>query len=56
MFYLEDTLVVHQGDCIQGTLSCAPNPKNPRDLDIEVQYSMEGRKGAWEGTQQYKLR
>jgi protein arginine N-methyltransferase 1 len=56
VFYLKDTLILHQGDTVKGQLQCAPNAKNPRDLDIEVTYEMEGRKGAWAGKQEYRLR
>jgi protein arginine N-methyltransferase 1 len=56
VFYLEETLMVHQGDAITGRLTCAPNARNPRDLDIEVEYKMAGSKGEWSGKQEYKLR
>ena len=31
-----------EGDTIRGTLSCAPNSRNNRDLDIEIEYEVEG--------------
>ena len=39
-----------------GELSCAPNAKNPRDLDISVRYAFKGKKGSWEGSQDYRMR
>lgn len=38
MFYTPDTLTVSQGDHITGELVCAPNARNPRDLDITIKY------------------
>lgn len=56
VFYLDATLTVEKGDVVRGELECAPNAKNPRDLDIEIAYSLEGARGCWEGKQEYKLR
>ena len=56
VFYLEDTLTVSTGEVINGQLKCAPNGKNPRDLDIEIEYVLEGAQGRWEGVQEYRLR
>ncbi|KAI8993088.1 S-adenosyl-L-methionine-dependent methyltransferase [Trametes punicea] len=38
VFYTPDTLTVSAGDTIEGRLSCAPNARNPRDLDIAIAY------------------
>ena len=56
VFYLEDTLTVTSGDVITGTLACVPNAKNPRDLDIEISYELQGANATWKGKQEYKLR
>jgi protein arginine N-methyltransferase 1 len=37
VFYLEKDLVLNTGDQVVGNLSCRPNTKNPRDLDIEIE-------------------
>jgi protein arginine N-methyltransferase 1 len=34
---------VCEGETIRGTLSCKPNDKNPRDLDITLEYHFEGK-------------
>jgi hypothetical protein len=34
---------VCEGETIRGTLSCKPNAKNPRDLDIVLEYHFEGK-------------
>ena len=38
VFYTPETLAVVTGDQITGELSCAPNARNPRDLDIVISY------------------
>lgn len=42
LFYLDDTLSCVRGEQIQGTISCKPNMKNNRDLDISVSVSLNG--------------
>jgi len=38
VFYTTDTLMVSEGENITGTLKCAPNTRNNRDLDINIAY------------------
>ncbi|OQS02742.1 arginine N-methyltransferase 1 [Thraustotheca clavata] len=42
VFYLKSPLTCRAGDVIEGTLSCAPNSSNPRDLDIDIDVHFEG--------------
>lgn len=42
VFYLDDILTVNAKEVITGKISCAPNAKNPRDLDIVVDYEFDG--------------
>eukprot|EP00878_Enallax_costatus_P015964 GHUV01016737.1.p1 GENE.GHUV01016737.1~~GHUV01016737.1.p1 ORF type:complete len:324 (+),score=71.11 GHUV01016737.1:518-1489(+) len=56
VFYLEDTLTVCEGEVITGTLSCKPNVKNPRDLDITLEYNFEGKHCEAHRTQEYRMR
>lgn len=42
VFYLPEYLTVREGETIEGDLSCAPNKKNPRDLDIVLHFKFEG--------------
>ena len=56
VFYLTDTLTVHAGENITGQLTCVPNAKNPRDLDIGIKYELKGKNGEWEGEREYRLR
>lgn len=44
VIYLHDVLNVCKGEVITGTLSCKPNAKNPRDIDIELSYKFNGSK------------
>lgn len=42
VFYLGDMVTLQQGESIEGTMSVAPNARNPRDLDIVVDYKSDG--------------
>lgn len=42
VFYLNEVLTVKQGEVLTGTIECAPNAKNPRDLDIVIEYQFDG--------------
>lgn len=39
VFYTDKELMVHQGQRITGEISVKRNPKNPRDIDIEIESS-----------------
>ncbi|KAH8119445.1 protein arginine N-methyltransferase [Phellopilus nigrolimitatus] len=36
VLYTRSTITISEGEAITGTLSCAPNARNNRDLDIEI--------------------
>jgi len=42
VFYTRHTVVLSEGENIKGTLTCAPNARNQRDLDIVIEYEVEG--------------
>lgn len=42
VFYTAEPLALHAGESIKGTLHCAPNARNNRDLDISIQFRTEG--------------
>jgi protein arginine N-methyltransferase 1 len=44
------------GEEIRGTLACKPNEKNPRDLDIAIEYNFEGQHCEAHRTQQFRMR
>ncbi|WOO85876.1 Protein arginine N-methyltransferase 1 [Vanrija pseudolonga] len=54
VFYTPETLTVSEGDVIKGTLSCAPNSRNNRDLDIVIEYEVEGAEPT-KGVMEYKM-
>ncbi|KAE8714112.1 putative protein arginine N-methyltransferase 1 [Hibiscus syriacus] len=56
VLYLEDVLTICEGDAITGSMTVAPNKKNPRDVDIMVKYSLSGRRGVVSRVQFYKMR
>lgn len=39
-----------------GSLSCAPNQSNPRDLDLSLNYSFKGKNGSCSASQTYRMR
>lgn len=41
VFYLKEVLTVQKGEQIVGQLDNKPNEKNPRDLDVKIQYKLE---------------
>ncbi|RSH94015.1 hypothetical protein EHS25_006668 [Saitozyma podzolica] len=54
VFYTPETLTVSEGETIRGMLSCAPNSRNNRDLDIVLDYEVVGNE-ATKGTMTYKM-
>mmetsp|Transcript_8144 Transcript_8144/g.15353 ORF Transcript_8144/g.15353 Transcript_8144/m.15353 type:complete len:373 (-) Transcript_8144:161-1279(-) len=56
VFYLEDPLTVCPNETIEGEISCGPNVKNTRDLDIEIKYAMDGQHTTVDCQQNYRLR
>eukprot|EP00741_Cyanophora_paradoxa_P000462 tig00000405_g450.t1 len=56
VFYMDDVLIVNQGEVITGNINVAPNAKNPRDLDISIRYKFDGKNGSWDHAQDYRLR
>ena len=56
VFYLDRALVLEEGEAIEGLLACRPNKKNPRDLDIAIEYSFRGRNEGVKNLLRYRLR
>lgn len=46
----------HAFRLIAGTLRCGPNAKNPRDLDISLDYSFSGKHMACHDSQEFRMR
>lgn len=43
-----------EGETIRGELSCAPNSRNNRDLDIVIDWEVEGQEPS-KGSMTYKM-
>lgn len=43
VFYTPSTITISEGEKINGTLACAPNARNNRDLDITIGYTAGGQ-------------
>jgi protein arginine N-methyltransferase 1 len=56
IFYLPDSLVVCKGETLEGEISCVPNKKNNRDLDIGLSLSFHGKHASIEKQIDYRLR
>ena len=41
VFYITDYLIVNKGETICGQISSKPTAKNPRDLDVRIEYSFD---------------
>lgn len=39
VFYMNDVLPLYKGESVEGQISCSPNQKNPRDMDIKITYT-----------------
>ena len=56
IFYLPENLVVCDGEKISGDITCKPNRKNRRDLDIGISISAKGRHNTSSFSVDYRLR
>ncbi|WOH08154.1 hypothetical protein DCAR_0727591 [Daucus carota subsp. sativus] len=56
ILYLDDVLTICQGETIVGSMAVSQNTKNPRDIDITIKYSLNGRRSLISRTQSYKMR
>jgi hypothetical protein len=49
-----DTITISAGESINGVISCSPNARNPRDLDIAIEYEVKGAHPS-KGEVKYKM-
>ncbi|XP_010666534.2 protein arginine N-methyltransferase 1.1 [Beta vulgaris subsp. vulgaris] len=56
VLYLEDRITICEGEAIVGTMTVSQNKKNPRDIDIMLEYSFSGQHCVVSRTQSYKMR
>ncbi|KAL0242771.1 hypothetical protein GEMRC1_005334 [Eukaryota sp. GEM-RC1] len=55
VFYLDQDVVIYEGEQITGTVELYPNAHNPRELDIKLHYKYEGRGQAVDKNQFFRL-
>eukprot|EP01112_Ceratiomyxa_fruticulosa_P023597 TRINITY_DN909_c0_g1_i1.p1 TRINITY_DN909_c0_g1~~TRINITY_DN909_c0_g1_i1.p1 ORF type:complete len:342 (-),score=75.55 TRINITY_DN909_c0_g1_i1:138-1163(-) len=56
VLYLEEVLSMRSGEEMKGRLSVVPNKKNPRDLDIDLDYSLNGIHQVTQVSQKFFMR
>lgn len=56
VLYLDKPVPMEKGEVIEGILACRPNRKNPRDLDIAVEYKFGGKHARMSSVLRYRLR
>ena len=56
VFYLDQEITIVKGEKLTGKLSCRPNAKNRRDLDITISYKHNGKWQQASGSMEYKMR
>ncbi|GAX15725.1 type I protein arginine methyltransferase [Fistulifera solaris] len=56
ILYLEDTITVCAGESCEGEISCQPNRRNPRDLDIGLNLRFKGRYSNCDKSIKFRLR
>lgn len=55
VFYLTNPIAIANGESIRGRLECKPNGKNPRDLDITIDYAFAGSTGSVQEKIEYHM-
>jgi len=56
VLYLEDVITICEGEALVGSMTIAQNSKNPRDVDITLEYSISGKRCQAHRKQFYKMR
>lgn len=56
VLYLEDVITICEGEAIVGSVTVAPNKKNPLGVDIKLKYSFNGQWCSVSQVQFYKMR
>ena len=56
IFYLEEDVIVCEGETMNGVISCKPNKNNNRDLDIGLSLKFKGKHSEIESHMDYRLR
>ncbi|KAM7515612.1 hypothetical protein LguiA_005195 [Lonicera macranthoides] len=56
VLYFDEVITICEGESIIGNMTVTQNKKNPRDVDITLKYSLNGRRSVISRTQHYKMR
>jgi len=56
IFYLEEPIVANKGEILEGQIKVQRNDKNPRDLDISLTTSLQGKHSQHSASRLYRLR
>jgi protein arginine N-methyltransferase 1 len=56
ILYLQETMTICAGEMLTGEISCKPNKRNRRDLDIGLQLNFKGRYSQVDKEYHYRLR
>ncbi|EFJ20820.1 hypothetical protein SELMODRAFT_86090 [Selaginella moellendorffii] len=56
VLYLEDVITICEGEALTGKMSVAPNARNPRDVDIVVEYTFNGKRSQASRRQHFRMR
>ncbi|KAI1298192.1 type I protein arginine N-methyltransferase Rmt1 [Mortierella claussenii] len=55
VFYTKDAMTVKKDETITGELTCSPNARNPRDLDIIIDYEFNGKQMSVKEKNEYRM-
>jgi cyclopropane fatty-acyl-phospholipid synthase-like methyltransferase len=56
LFYLDEPLIVNNGESIKGEFKVKRNAQNPRDLDIDIRVEFKGKDQTYSQDRPYRLR
>lgn len=55
VFYTKDAMTIREGETITGELTCSPNARNPRDLDIVIDFDFKGQQMSLQEKNEYRM-
>ncbi|KAF9342332.1 hypothetical protein BGX26_007777 [Mortierella sp. AD094] len=55
VFYTQEAMTVKKDETISGELTCSPNSRNPRDLDIVIDFEFNGKQMSLKEKNEYRM-
>lgn len=55
VFYTKDAMTIRKDETITGELTCSPNARNPRDLDIVIDFDFKGQQMSLQEKNEYRM-